>query len=192
VAQQTGSAAVETLLIRTADRSPSAVADEVRLLLRGASGATIQDIETQRLITRSSLTAVSLHGLTQLELAFAIALAAAGAGLILALGLEERRRTLAIASALGASSRQLGAFVWGEAGVILGGGLLSGLLLGAVVALMLVKVLTQVFDPPPSLPSVPWLYLALLVAVTTVAGAIAGSLVTRLGQRSVLETIRQL
>ena len=192
VAQQTGSAAVETLLIRTADRSQTAVAYEVRELLRGASGATVQDIATQRQITRSSLTAISLRGLTRLELGFAVALAAAGAGLILTLGLEERRRTLAIASALGASARQLGAFVWGEAGVIVVGGLLAGLLLGAGVALMLVKTLTQVFDPPPSQLSVPWFYLALVVAVTLLASAVAGFFATRIGQRGVLETIRQL
>ena len=32
---------------------------------------------------------------------------------------------------------------------------------------MLVKLLTQVFDPPPEQPSVPWLYLVVLIAVTT-------------------------
>lgn len=192
IAKQTGSPAVETLLMSTASRSPATVAAEVRERLGGTSGATVQDIETQQQITRSSLTAVSLHGLTRLELAFAVALAAAGAGLILALGLEERRRTLAIASALGATSRQLGAFVWGEAGLILGGGLLTGLLLGWVVAAMLVKALTQVFDPPPLQPSVPWLYLASVIAVTALAGSMAAVWATRMGQRSVLETIRQL
>ena len=53
------------------------------------SGATVQDIETQRQITRSSLTAVSLQGLTALELGFAVLLAIAGAGLVLALGLDD-------------------------------------------------------------------------------------------------------
>ncbi len=191
VAQQTGSAAVETLLIRT-DRAPAAVAEEVRTVLGATSGATVQDVENQRQITRSSLTAVSLYGLTRLELGFAVALAAAGAGLILALGLEERRRTLAIASALGATSRQLGAFVWGEAGVILGGGLFTGALLGGGVALMLITLLTHVFDPPPLQPTVPWSYLALVAMITVASGLAAGAMATRTARRNVLETIRQL
>jgi putative ABC transport system permease protein len=191
IAQQTGSAAVQTLLVGT-NRAPSLVAGEVRALLGGTSGATVQDIDSQRQATRSSLTAISLQGLTRLELGFAVVLAAAGAGLIIALGLEERRRTLAIASALGATSRQLGAFVWGEAGLILGGGMTTGILLGWGVAWMLVKLLTQVFDPPPLQPSVPWVYVALVLGVTTVSGILAGTVATRMGRRHVLETIRQL
>lgn len=191
VAQQTGSVAAETLLIRT-DGSPAAVADRVRAVLGGTSGATVRDIEAQRRITRSSLTAVSLRGLTRLELACGVALAAAGAGLVLALGLEERRRTLAIAVALGAKPRQLGAFVWGEAGLILAGGLLAGGALGWGVAQMLVKLLTHVFDPPPRHATVPWFYLGLVVAVTVAAVGIAGQATARRGRHGVLETIRRL
>lgn len=191
VAQQTGSASVETLLIRTSS-SPAVVADNVRATLGAASGATVRDIEATRQAIRSSLTAVSLHGLTRLELGFALALVAASAGLVLALGLEERRRTLAIAATLGATTRQLGAFVWGEAGLILGGGLLAGGLLGWGVAAMLIKLLTHVFDPPPTATSVPWAYLALVLVVTCLAVLAAGVTATRIGRQSVLETIRQL
>lgn len=191
IAQQTGLPAAQTLLIRT-DASPAAVATQVRSVLGATSGATVQDIETQRQITRSSLTAVSLQGLTSIELGLAVLLAIAGAGLVLTLGLDERRRTLAIASTLGATPRQLGSFVWSEAGLVVGGGQISGFVLGWAVALVLVKLLTHVFDPPPESPSVPWLYLAVLLAVTTVSAIIAATLTVRRGQRSVLETIRQL
>ena len=191
VAQQTGSPAVETLLVRTT-HSPAAVAGAVRDILGASSGATVRDIEATRQTIRSSLTAVSLHGLTRLELGFALALAAAGAGLVLALGLEERRRTLAIATALGATSRQLGAFVWGEAGLILAGGVLTGGVLGWGVAAALIKLLTHVFDPPPEATSVPWAYLALVLAVTCAAVLAAGVTAARIGRQSVLETIRQL
>jgi putative ABC transport system permease protein len=47
------------------------------------------------------------------ELAFALVLTAAATGLTLGLGFHERRRTFAIATALGARSNQLGGFVWG-------------------------------------------------------------------------------
>ena len=164
----------------------------MRAILGATSGATVRDIEAQRQITRSSLTAVSLHGLTRLELGFALALAAAGAGIVLALGLAERRRVLAIATALGATPRQLGAFVWGEAGLILSGGLVTGALLGWAVALTLVKLLTHVFDPPPDAASVPWAYLVLVLAVTSVSVLVAGFTATQAARRGVLETIRQL
>lgn len=191
VAQQTGTAAVETVLVKT-DQSPAAVAQRVREVLGGASGATVRDIEAQRQVTRSSLTAVGLKGLTRIELAFAVALAAAGAGLVLALGLDERRRTLAIASALGASPRQLGAFVWGEAGLLLAGGLVAGGALGFGVAEMLVKLLTHVFDPPPEQILIPWGYLGLVVAATFGAVVVAGRVMTGVARRGVLESIRQL
>ena len=106
VARQTGTGSVQTLLVRT-DAPPPVVAERIRTLLGPASGATVQDIERQSRVTLSSLTAVDLHGLTRLELAFALAMAAACSGLVLAIGIGERRRSYAIASALGARTRQL-------------------------------------------------------------------------------------
>ena len=191
IARQTGSAATETALIRTTG-SPAAVAYAVRATLGPASGATVRDIEATRQVIRSGLTAVSLYGLSRLELGFALALAAAGAGLVLGLGLEERRRTLAIATTLGATPGQLGAFVWSEAGLILAGGLLAGGLLGWGVSAVLIKLLTHVFDPPPTAASVPWAYLALVAAVTCAAVLAAGAAAIRIDRWSVLQTIRQL
>jgi putative ABC transport system permease protein len=191
IAQQTGSPTVETLLIRTSD-SPATVADRVRTTLGATSGATVRGVDEARRVVDSGLTAISLRGLTRLELAFAVALAAAGSGLVLALGLEERRRTLAIASALGAKPRQLGAFVWSEAGLILGGGLVGGAALGWGIAHVLTKLLTQVFDPPPQEETIPWAYCTLVVVVTTAGVILAGEMLTRLGRRGVLETIRRL
>ena len=65
------------------------------------------DIAHTRDVVGSSLTAVDLAGLTRVELGFALVLAAAAGGLVLLLGLAERRRTFAIATALGATARQL-------------------------------------------------------------------------------------
>lgn len=191
IAEQTRSSSVETVLIRTSKR-PSAVAETVRRLLGGTSGATVRDIDEVRRTTNSSIAAVSLRGLTRIEMSWAAVLAAGGAGLVLGLGLEERRRTLAIASALGARPRQLGAFIWSEALLMLAGGTLSGLALGWGVARMLVKILTQVFDPPPDHVSVPWAYMVLVLVVTTAAVLVVGQLMTRLAGRSRLEILRRL
>jgi len=189
VAKATGSDAVGELLVDTA-APPRAVADRIRAQL--GPQAQVNDITTTRKVVGSSLTAVDLAGLTRLELAFALVLAAAATGLVLALGLAERRRTLAIAGALGARPRQLAAFVWAEAAVVTAGGLATGVVGGWLLSAMLVKVLTGVFDPPPATLSVPWAYLTLTVGVAIAAVAVAAGGAVRASQRAVVGTLREL
>jgi putative ABC transport system permease protein len=191
VAQATGSAADQTLLVRT-DSSPAGVADRIRELLGPASGATVQDIVTQQHITLSALTAIDLAGLTRLELAAAIVLAACASGLVLALGLAERRRTFAIAAALGAKRRQLGAFIWSEAAFVTLGGVLLGAAIGVGIAQVLVKILTGVFDPPPEHLSTPWIYLTALLAAIAASVLVAGFVMGAVTRRSGMETLRDL
>src|SRR5262249_55505244 len=151
VARATGSPAYQDMLIR-ASGPPPAVPVWARHLLGPASGAVVQDIDTQLKITLSGLTALDLSGLTRLELVFAFILCAAASGLVLGLGLVERRRTFAIAAALGARSRQLASFVWSEAIFVAAGGILLGVLSGLALSFIIVKILTPVFDPPPPHP----------------------------------------
>ena len=191
VARATGSSAYQDMLIR-ASGSPPAVAGEVRRLLGPASGAVVQDIDTQLKITLSGLTALDLSGLTRLELVFAFILAAAASGLVLALGLVERRRTFAIAAALGARSRQLASFVWSEAIFVTVGGILLGVLSGWALSFIIVKILTGVFDPPPPHLFVPWAYLAALGVVTCGAIVAAGTGVIRALRQPAAGIIRDL
>jgi putative ABC transport system permease protein len=191
VARATGTPAYQDLLVR-ASGPPPAVADAVRRLLGPASGAVVQDIDTQLKITLSGLTALDLSGLTRLELAFAFILAAAASGLVLALGLLERRRTFAIASALGAHTRQLASFVWGEAIFVAVGGTVLGVLAGWGLSFVIVKILTGVFDPPPPHLFIPWVYLAALALVTGAAVAAAGSGVIRAPRRPATDVLRDL
>ena len=73
---------------------------------------------------------------------------------------------------------------------------LGGVALGAAGAAwltwMLVKLLTGVFDPPPTRPAVPWSYLAGLGAVTTIAVVLAILGTLRALRRPALETLRDL
>jgi putative ABC transport system permease protein len=191
VARQTGSAAYQTLLVRTSGPPPR-VAREVRALLGPGSGASVQDVVSQLKVTLSGLTAIDLGGLTKLELAFAAILAAAGSGLVLGLGLTERRRTFAIASALGARARQLAGFVWSEAAFVALGGLAIGALAGWGVAAVVVKMLTGVFDPPPEHLTVPYAYLATVGAIAAAAIVAAGLRALRSARRPAVETLRDL
>ena len=140
----------------------------------------------------SNLTAVELSGLTRIELGFSLVLAAAASGLALGLGSQERRRTFAFASALGARTRQLGGFVWGESIFVTPGGLLLGGVTATALSIILIDVLTGVFDPPPDFLSVPWVYL-IGVGLAVVASVLADGLVTlRALHRPAIEELRDL
>jgi putative ABC transport system permease protein len=180
IAQQTGTDTVGSFLIDTGGHNITKVADNVRQQV--GSRATVTDLASSRKTVGSSLTAVDLAGLTRVELGFALALAATATGLTLWLGLAERRRTFAIASALGANARQLGAFVWAETGVVALAGLLAGTTIGWALSKVLVTVLNGVFDPPPSTLAVPWTYLLVLLAVSA-AATITAALAALAGAR---------
>ncbi|MES0157859.1 ABC transporter permease [Mesorhizobium sp. M0018] len=175
VGRMTGSDASEYVLMR-AKADPSALARQAVSVLSFDPSLKVADIAQAAHLIGSSLTAVDLGGLTTIELGFSVVMAAAAAGLMLALGFIERRRNLAILSAIGAKPRQLAAFLWGEGLLILVGGFAFGLLSGFLTAWMLVKLLTGVFDPPPEALSIPWGYLGVvlgLVAASVVAAVLS-------------------
>lgn len=190
VAGATGSDAIGAFLVNTGGASPAAVATKIRA--RVGSTATVTDITSSRKVIGSSLTAVDLSGLTRVELGFAVALAAAATGLVLALGFAERRRTFAIATAIGAKPRQLGGFVWSEAAFVTAGGLVAGALTGWALAEMLVKVLTGVFDPAPATLSVPWAYLGAVAGVSIGAVIVAALATIRRAQQAPVTVLRDL
>jgi putative ABC transport system permease protein len=191
VARATGSPGAQVLLVRT-NGSPPAVAARIRSLLGPISGVSVHDIDTELRATLSSLTALDLSGLTRLQLGFAVALAIAASGLVLWLGLAERRRMFAIASALGARSRQLAAFVWSEAAFVTAGGLILGAVSGWLLAAMIVKILTGVFDPPPAHLFIPWVYLVSVALAAIAAIIIASWSAIRSTRRPAIEIIRDL
>ena len=190
IAVQTGSDAVGAFLVDAGGRDTPAVADRIRAVV--GTSATVTDITTTRGEVGSSLTSVNLAGLTRIELGYGFVLAAASGALVLALGLAERRRGFAIASALGGSARQLRSFVVAEAGVLIVGGLLAGSLTGWVLSQMLVKVLTGVFDPPPTSLTVPWAYLAAVGSTLVVVIVIVAATTSHLARRAPLTALREL
>ncbi|MET7618034.1 FtsX-like permease family protein [Streptomyces sp. NPDC005408] len=190
VAKTTGSNAVGAFLIDTGGTHQKAVAAQLRHQL--GTSATVTDITQTRSTVGSSLTSVDLAGLTRIELGFAVLLAAASGGIVLALGLAERRRTFALTTVLGATRRQLRGLVLSEATVMTAGGLAGGALIGWALSQMLVKVLTGVFDPPPSTIAVPWNYLALTVLTAVAAIAAAALNAARRSTRPAVEELREL
>jgi putative ABC transport system permease protein len=190
VARSTGSDAIGAFLVDTGGQHSAAVAQRIQTGLGFA--VTVTDISTVRKSVGSSLTAVDLSGLTRVELSFAIVIAAAAGGLVFALGLSERRRTFAIARALGARPRHLRAMIFTEAGVLTIGGAIGGAVIGWVLSHMLVKVLTGVFDPPPSAIAVPWLYLGVVGVITVAALAGVSAAAARVARGPAIGVLREL
>ncbi|HEV7898396.1 MAG TPA: FtsX-like permease family protein [Planosporangium sp.] len=191
LAQQVGDDAPVTLLVKTAAGAhPADVASRLRAQLGGT--ARITDIESTRRVVGSSLSAVDLSTLTRVELGFALALIAATAGLLLVLGFAERRRTFALASALGARSRQLANLVWAEVAVVGVAGLVLGAILGAVLSRMLTAILTGVFDPPPDRLTVPWPYLIGVAALGVACLVLAGAATVAATRRPAMTVLRDL
>ena len=190
IAQRTGSNAVGAFLVDTGGRDTTAVAARIQTAV--GTSATVTDIAATRGTVGSSLTAVNLAGLTRIELGFGLVLAAASGALVLALGLTERRRSFVIAHALGATRRHLRSFVLAETAILVACGLAAGAILGAALSQMLVRVLTGIFDPPPTALSTPWTYLAAIAAVLIVAISAVSGVTVRLARRSPLTVLGEL
>jgi putative ABC transport system permease protein len=190
IAARTGSPAVGEFLVNTDGTSPPVVGARLRAALGPAVGIT--DIVTSRRVIASTLTAVDLSGLTKVELSFALALAISATALLLTLGFVERRRTFALARMLGARPRQLGGFVWSEVLFTGAAGAVLGAITGWILSLMLVKVLSGVFDPPPAQLSVPWAYLGVVAALAVLGLVIAALAAIRAARRSPLTVLREL
>jgi putative ABC transport system permease protein len=146
------------------------------------SGTAVRNIRQQTAQTVSSITNVDLTGISRIEELFAIVLAAAAMGLFISTGLGERRHEFATMAALGSTLREIGAFLWTEAALVLGAGLLLAAGLGWLLSEMLVAMLQHVFDPPPDALAVPWIFFAELAGTAIVAGVVA-SLVAVAGIR---------
>jgi putative ABC transport system permease protein len=151
---------------------PRAVAAHVAAVTRGY-GTEVKNLDDQAAQTVSSITTVDLTGISHIEEAFVIVLAAAAMGLFVLTAIAERRHELATMAAIGAPARDVGAFLWSEAGLVLGAGMLLAAGLGWLMAQMLVAMLTHVFDPPPDHLAFPWIFLAGLAAAATAAALVA-------------------
>jgi putative ABC transport system permease protein len=127
----------------------------------------------------SSITTVDLRGISRIEEAFAIVLAASAMALFVALGVAERRQEFATMAAIGASLRDIAAFLWSEAALVVAASLVLAAGLGWLLSAMLVAMLQHVFDPPPDSLAVPWGYLGELAGASVLATLLATALAVR-------------
>lgn len=110
----------------------------------------------------------------------------------MAIGLNERRCSIALATVIGASRRQLRALNIGEPLFVVLIGLLCGALTGWGLSYLLVKVQTGVFDPPPSSLTFPWLYLLAVAACAVGAIALGAAYVAGRTRRHARDYLREI
>jgi putative ABC transport system permease protein len=171
-----------------ASGDPAAVAARIKAATRG-DGVIVKDIRQQAAQTGSSITTVDLSGISRLEEAFTIVLAAAAMWLFVNLIVSERKHEFATMAAVGASLRDIGAFVRSEAVAVLLAATALAVVLGWLLAEMLVAMLRHVFDPPPDQLAVPWTYLGELGLAAIVGGLLAAAVAARALRRLPLGAI---
>jgi putative ABC transport system permease protein len=187
VSKVSGIAVNEIVLVRTAE--PTSVKLAAQTLFGGKAIEVTSLLDAIHTIG-SSLTAVDVDGLGRIELTFAVLLGIGATALALALGFADRRRDFAVLKAIGATDRHLSSFVVTETTVMVLGGLLAGTVIGWIVANILIVVLQGVFDPPPEMPALPWLYLLGATIVLVLAAAAAAYNAVRQAQRSPVSQLR--
>jgi putative ABC transport system permease protein len=190
VGAATGSHTVSTYLAASSDPSRTAAYLQSRLGL----GWQIQDITSARrtVATASGLAANDLSGLARLELGFALAFALACSGLALGISIAERRRSLVVLRALGASTRQRSRFLVAEGGAVLIGGVFGGAVVGLSVGYLLVAILRGIFDPPPDGLAIPWIFVGTFIVSVILVGVGVLLVVGRLAARGSPGQLRDL
>ncbi|GAC1463195.1 MAG: hypothetical protein NVS2B16_07110 [Chloroflexota bacterium] len=186
----TADPSVNSFLLQ-ANGDPATVAKRVQAVLGGDRVQT-ESIASVRSTLASSLTSLNLNGLVRIEYVYSALIASAGLTVFLLALLSDRRREFATMRALGATGRQLTAFVLSEAGLIALSGLIVGALIGSGQAAMLVVILTSIFDPPPDGPIPNYTLLASLIALSLAGMTIAASIgVRRLSMSRVTDALRE-
>lgn len=172
---ETGLRETDYFLARTSDQSKSGLADAVSSLDAGP-GATdqldISSTETTFNKDQSSLTALNIRGLVDLDSFFTLAISAAVIAIFVFGLMLQRRREYVTLRAQGMPSRKLQLLVLGEAAFVAISGLIAGLLVGSLMGLLLVHILQPLFILPP-VTTPPLAAVALLVALVLAATAVS-------------------
>ncbi len=179
------------VLLAAAAGDPREAAAAVRSRV-APTGATVSDITQQVANTSSSLVAISLGGISRLEEGFAVALALVSILVFTLLSEIERRREFAIMAAMGTRLKLVAAFLWSETVVVTLTACALAVVLGTALAVMLVTILTHVFDPAPDALALPWGFFSQL-AIAIVAGVAAGAVavVISLRRANLSRTLRE-
>jgi ABC-type lipoprotein release transport system permease subunit len=171
-------------LARVSGGGDGALARAAATLRSGPGSADPIDVQTRATALdkdQSTLTALDVHGLVDLDSLYTLLMSAAVIAMFVFGLVLERRREYVTLRAQGMRIGELRALVLGEAAVVAACGLAAGLLVGAGMAALLVRVLRPLFILRPSLTFGAWdiALLAGLVGIGTLASALAATAMLR-------------
>jgi putative ABC transport system permease protein len=178
----TGVSNVDYFLARASDRSDAGLARAAAALRSGRSDPINIDSRTTALgKDQSSLTALNIQGLVDLDSLFTLLMSAAVIAIYVFGLMLERRREYVTMRAQGMLGGELRALVLGEAGVVALCGVVAGVLVGSGMAALLVHVLRGLFILPPRLvlPALDVAVLAGLAGLATLASALVATAMLR-------------
>lgn len=175
---------IDFFLAKTDSSGPDALARATDAISGGQGPGQRLDIsstETSYNKDQSSLTALNVRGLLDLNSAFTLLICATVIAIFVFGLMLQRRREYIVMRAQGLSAPELRALVLGEAAFVGIGGLVAGAVIGLVLGSLLVHVLEPLFilSPQTSLGVADQLILAGLVATATVLSALSALLVLR-------------
>ncbi len=177
---------VDSFFVRAGDGSDEGLAAAEAALRTGPGRADPIDVETRAAALdkdQSSLTALDVHGLAELDVLYTLLMSAAVIAIFVFGLMLERRREYVALRAQGMGAGELRRLVLGEAIVVTGLGTLAGLLAGTATAALLLHVLRPLFILDPA-----WRFaagdiaaiIALAAAATLVSALAATALLRRL------------
>jgi putative ABC transport system permease protein len=180
----TGSSQADFFLARSADGSQAGLARAVSALRLGPGSADPINVESRSAALdkeQSSLTALNLHGLVDLDSLYIVLMSAAGIAILVFGLLLQRRREYVTLLAQGMRAGELRALVLGEAAVAAFCGLASGVVVGTGFGVLLVRVLRPLFilDPGVAIPVGRIALLAGLAAAGTLASSLTATAILR-------------
>lgn len=175
---------VDFFLARTTDQTSRGLDAAISAVNAGPARGDRLDIDSTETTfnkDQSSLTALNIRGLVDLDSFYTLLISAAVIAIFVFGLMLQRRREYVTLRAQGMPSRKLQALVLGEAAFVGLSGLAAGLLVGGAMGLLLVHVLQPLFILPP-VPAIPFGEAALLagmVIVATVASTLAALTILR-------------
>jgi putative ABC transport system permease protein len=180
----TGSRRADFFLAETTDGSSAGLARAVAALRSGPGNQDplkIDSTETALDKDRSSLTALNVHGLVDLDSLFTLLMAATAIAIFVFGLMLQRRREYVTLLAQGMQTRELQALVLAEVALVAVCGLAAGILVGTGMAYLLVHVLRPLFILDPSVTFAPARIatLSLLSVAAALAAALAATAILR-------------
>jgi ABC-type lipoprotein release transport system permease subunit len=182
--QKTGLRNVDFFLASVRDDSPEGIARAVAELRAGPARDDPINIESTTTALdkdRSSLTALNVTGLVDLDSLFTLLMSAAAIAIFVFGLMLQRRREYVTLRALGAQTTQVRTMVVGEAGVVVVAGLAAGIAVGTGMAFLLVRILRPIFvlEPGTTFATGDVAGLAALVLVAGLVAALAATAILR-------------